>query len=63
QMQRAMHLLGQSDLPIGQVARRSGYRDQRYFSKVFRQEADQSPSEYRKANAPPAKEAAVDLEP
>lgn len=45
----AQELLLETDLPISEVAERSGFRDQRYFSKRFKQLTGKTPREYRKS--------------
>ena len=47
-MRLAQELLGESDLPIGEVAWRVGYQDGGYFSYLFRREMSVTPHEYRK---------------
>jgi len=47
-MQRAQLLLREPDLSVAQVARRVGYGDPFYFSKVFRRAVGSSPSQWRK---------------
>lgn len=49
-MHWAQTLLGASDLPVKQVARRVGYTDAMYFSKVFRRRTGMSPGEWREAS-------------
>jgi len=44
---QAKHLLRLSDLPIAEVAGRSGFSDQFYFSRVFRQVVGLSPRRFR----------------
>lgn len=44
----AMSLLTQTDLPISVISGQVGYESVAYFSAVFRQQADCSPSEFRK---------------
>jgi len=48
-MDWARVLLGEASLSVAQVARRVGYADPFYFSKVFRAHAGSSPSDWRKA--------------
>jgi AraC-like DNA-binding protein len=43
----AKRLLTETDLSVGEIAARCGFRDQGYFSKAFRHEEGASPSEYR----------------
>jgi transcriptional regulator GlxA family with amidase domain len=44
----ARHLLLSSDLSMGEIARRTGFKDQSYFTKVFKSEVGSTPSGYRK---------------
>ncbi|RMD80899.1 MAG: AraC family transcriptional regulator [Lentisphaerae bacterium] len=46
-LERARELMYQPDLRIGEVARLTGFVDQRYFSRMFRRYFGTSPSEYR----------------
>jgi AraC-like DNA-binding protein len=46
-IERAQALLGCLALPIGEVARLSGFRRQAYFAKVFRDATGATPTEYR----------------
>lgn len=46
-IRRAQDLLVRTDLDIKQIAAMTGYRDQLYFSRVFRSVAQVSPSAYR----------------
>lgn len=41
-------LLRNTDLSLNEIAARSGYTDENYWSKVFRKHYDTTPSEYRK---------------
>ena len=36
-------------LPIGNVAQRCGFEDVAYFSRIFKQQFDMTPSQYRKS--------------
>ena len=47
-MERAQHLLAQGDKSIKEVAYAVGYRDGRYFSRVFRSHFHVAPSTYRR---------------
>ena len=49
-MQKAMQLLKNTALSVGEAAWRCGYEDQNYFSRIFRQYAGMTPSEYRSQN-------------
>ncbi len=46
----AMELLFYTDLPVGEIARKVGIKDQFYFARVFKNIAGMSASEYRKLN-------------
>ena len=46
-MQRALKLLGESNLPISRIAEMSGFSDVYYFSKLFKARFSCSPGEYR----------------
>ena len=43
----ASELLAMTDLPVAEVARRSGFSDPSWFGVVFRRAYDQSPSAWR----------------
>lgn len=47
-MKEAKRLLATTDEPIARVGELSGYPDQFYFSRTFRKEAGENPTEYRK---------------
>ena len=47
-MEQAKKLLLSSDLPIAEVAERSGYGDYRVFTKVFKKSEGITPSQYRR---------------
>lgn len=49
-LEHAKQLLTSSNLPIYTVAAESGFEDEFYFSKRFKQKEKMSPSDYRKAN-------------
>ncbi len=53
-LQTAAALLRSTDLPIAQVARRSGFSTSSSFHRAFRQEFAQSPLAFRRNNAPDA---------
>jgi AraC-like DNA-binding protein len=36
-------------MPIGDVAQRTGFEDLAYFSRIFKQQFDMTPSQYRKS--------------
>ena len=46
-METARNLLAQTDAAIKSIAYELGYRDEHYFSKMFRRTQDMSPTEYR----------------
>ncbi len=46
----ACELLKNTDLPVNEVAKRSGISDYNYFSKSFKRAFSQSPREYRRAS-------------
>ena len=46
-MEQAMKLLENDTLLIGEVARRVGYEDQRYFCQVFKKRTGMTAMEYR----------------
>jgi AraC-like DNA-binding protein len=46
-VQRAAHLLDTTNRPIKEIAGEVGYQDALYFSRVFRQVHQRSPSEFR----------------
>lgn len=50
QIERAKRLLVETPYPIYRIAERTGYKDEKYFSKVFRERVGMNPAEYRKAN-------------
>lgn len=52
-MTKAAELLAKTQLPISEIARESGYSDNQYFSKVFRQHFNMSPSSYRSQSSHP----------
>ncbi|GGD58970.1 response regulator transcription factor [Paenibacillus nasutitermitis] len=45
---RTALLLEQSNEPVYQIALKSGFKDEKYFSKLFRNQFGQNPTEYRK---------------
>ena len=47
-MQRAKEYLEQTDFSITQIADKCGYEDEKYFSKVFKEEMGMLPTKYRK---------------
>ena len=47
-IEKAKKLLLSSDLPIAEVAERSGYGDYRVFTKVFKKSEGITPSQYRR---------------
>lgn len=46
-MEHACHLLDSTDLGVGEIARRVGYEDPLYFSRLFRKTIGASPRGYR----------------
>ena len=42
-------LLTQTELPIGEIGARVGYPDSNYFTKVFKENVGQTPSQYRES--------------
>lgn len=48
-MDKAMQLLKESNLPVSEVARRVGYEDALYFTRVFSRTVGMTPREYRHA--------------
>lgn len=46
-MERAKKLLVSTDLPVSEVAQRSGYADYRVFTKTFKKAGGVTPSQYR----------------
>ena len=47
-IERGMDLLKNSDLSVGQIARRVGYSNSNYFIRIFRHQNDMTPGEFRK---------------
>ncbi|MCQ6558438.1 response regulator transcription factor [Paenibacillus mendelii] len=45
---KTAHLLVQSNEPVYQIALKSGFKDEKYFSKLFRIQYGLNPTEYRK---------------
>ncbi|WP_214626323.1 response regulator [Paenibacillus agaridevorans] len=52
-LERAMELLRDSELKIGEIAEKVGYPDVRHFSQIFRKKAGCTPSEYRQNTTAP----------
>ena len=48
QLERVRELLGESDLPLKQIARRCGFKYTQYMSRVFREATGRTLIEYRK---------------
>jgi LacI family transcriptional regulator len=48
-VERAKHLLAETDLPMSIAAKQSGFTDFRQLALVFRQEVGQSPTAYRRS--------------
>jgi AraC-like DNA-binding protein len=44
----AKRMLLSSELSMGEIARRTGFKDQSYFTKVFKSEVGSTPTEFRK---------------
>jgi len=59
-MKRAMELLRDPTVRIGEVADLSGYRDARYFSTLFRRIVGMTPSEFRHGRLPSAGETSAE---
>jgi LacI family transcriptional regulator len=51
-LERAKYLLLETDLPIREIARRTGFRHQEYLSVAFRRYAGMSPTQYRTRQGP-----------
>jgi YesN/AraC family two-component response regulator len=47
-MDTAKHLLRNSDMPMSVIAQEVGYKDQGYFTRVFRKSQGETPQAYRK---------------
>lgn len=48
----AARLLRESDMPVSEIAAKTGYSTTKYFNKVFRQAFSISPEEYRQNHSP-----------
>jgi LacI family transcriptional regulator len=48
QIERARQLLTETDLPLGTVARRSGFRNEKYFGDIFYRKTGVRPGAYRR---------------
>ncbi len=46
-LERAIHLLMSSDLPLGAISLAVGFRSQSYFTRLFSQKLGMSPLRYR----------------
>mgnify|MGYP004447154729 FL=1 len=46
-MEKAARLLRESDMSIKEITAQTGYNDQNYFSKIFKNKYELSPSDYR----------------
>lgn len=62
-MDRAARLLRETDRPLATVAMDSGFRDQSYFTKVFRRHMRQTPRQYRLANRDPRPATGEEMQP
>ena len=49
-LNKSYELLRNTNIPISQIAENCGFTSQYYFSKIFKTENKQTPSEYRKNN-------------
>jgi|GEM_PF-329948 two-component system response regulator YesN len=61
-LERAMELLRDSELKVGEISERVGYPDVRHFSQIFRKKVGLTPSEYRHqagSAVPPARACAA----
>ena len=50
-VRRAANLLANSETPIAQIAKETGFQSPAYFSRFFRKGTGMSPVQYRKRNA------------
>lgn len=50
-MKKAVVLLSETDLPVQEIALKLGFRNQRYFSTVFKSVTGNSPTKWRDGNA------------
>lgn len=50
-VERAEQLLASTDIPVREIAPRVGYADSNYFSKVFKRQTGQTPTEYRQSHS------------
>lgn len=51
-VEQARHLLLQTELPVKQIARATGFHDTRHLSAIFRLKAGISPTSFRRLNRP-----------
>jgi AraC-like DNA-binding protein len=49
-LERAVDLLRRPDLPVGEVALRTGFEDPLYFSRLFRRRYGLAPGKWREAH-------------
>ena len=49
-LSRAAALLKETSLPVGEIAFMTGFNQQTYFGKCFRERMDCTPGEYRRGN-------------
>ncbi|WP_410510864.1 response regulator [Paenibacillus sp. BR2-3] len=53
-LERAVQLLGISDMKVYEIAGKVGFKDEKYFYRVFKAKYGLTPDEYRKKNAFPS---------
>jgi AraC-like DNA-binding protein len=49
-MNEAKELLSKTDMPIGEIALKTGFSESQYFSTVFKQETGLTPSQFKDQN-------------
>ncbi|WP_025691717.1 response regulator transcription factor [Paenibacillus zanthoxyli] len=52
-LEKAVQLLGASDMKVFEIAGKAGFKDEKYFYRVFKAKYGLTPDEYRKKNAFP----------
>ncbi|AHV97824.1 response regulator transcription factor [Paenibacillus sabinae] len=52
-LEKAVQLLGDSDMKVYEIAGKVGFKDEKYFHRVFKAKYGLTPDEYRKKNALP----------